>query len=257
MGKQEKISDVSQKEILRKKYEAWKVLGVSGYVNFEEEELAKDLIEEIAKNYGFIPSYFATIILTEGLGIWYLDDPTAYSSSPPFHIRNDKIINGFMGAGTDDFGSEFIRYKKYLPTDYNEGYSDSDLRSGAEFRKKTEINEKGEKVVSAIFSNMESMIWACGATLAHRREIFFKAVKDFGYPKPSEDELAYWNYVYYQGEGKARRWLEEAGGLNIFYRNTLNSKGYKITKHKRDANDVALSNLASWRYLQTAKIFSK
>ncbi len=201
----------SYKEVkneLQNRYQAWKVIAVAGYVNDEKEKVAKDIIEKVALHYDFIPSYFATIVLTEGLGITYLDKPENYQTTPPFHIRNDIIVSGFESVGTDDFGSEFNRYKSYLPDDYNEGYSEEDLRNGAEFMKDIRINERNEQVVSAKFSNMESMIWACGATLAHRRDRFLKAVGELGYSKPTEDELAYWIYIYYQGEGQARRWLQ-------------------------------------------------
>jgi len=239
------------------KYEAWKIFAVAGYVNNERERPAKDFIEDVAKEMGFIPSYFATIILTEGLGIVYLDNDKNFHKTPPFQVNVDKQISGFDVAGTDDFGSEFSRYKAYLPDDYNEGTTEADLLGDAEFIKDVRINERKDETVSAKFKNMESMVWACGATLAHRRDMFLRHATELGYPTPSEDELAYWTYIYYQGEGQARRWLQSAGSLDIYARNNGCYPDCNVTASTRDANDVALSNLASWRYLQWANIFTE
>lgn len=256
MGKKEKKKTKFEiKAELKEHYQAWKVLAVAGYVNGENEKLAKDLIEEIALFYDFTPSYFATIILTEGLGWAYLDLNINFESFAPFNVRNDKIVSGFEAAGTDDFGSEYIRYKKYLPSSFNEGFSRADLLNGAEFVKKSEINERGEVTISAEFSNMESMIWAFGATLSHRRDLFKKKYKERGFATPTEDEMAYWTYIYYQGETDAKHMMNTAKSLDIYARNKCYPK-CNVTKGNRTSNDVALSNLASWRYLQTFNIFS-
>ncbi|WP_340199088.1 hypothetical protein [Ascidiimonas sp. W6] len=255
MGKQK--SKLERKEEIRKHYQAWKVIAVAGYVNEERESLAKEIIEKVALENGFIPSYFATIVLTEGLGITYLDLASSYSKTAPYNLRNDIIVEGYQLGGVDDFGYHFKdRYKKYLPKSFNEGFSKSDLKSGAEFMKVYQSNERGESIVTADFNNMESLIWACGATLAHRRDLFLKHVAQLGYSKPSEDQLAYWTYMYYQGEGRAYKSLKN-NGLDIFKINSTLASNRTITKEQRDPNDVALSNLASWRYLQEFKIFSR
>jgi len=257
MGKQvKKKTKLELKSELKEHYQAWKVIGVAGYVNDSREQLAKDLIESIATHYNFIPSYFATIVLTEGLGWAYLGLNSNFEATPPYNVRNDKIVSGYQAAGTDDFGSEYSRYKKYLPASFNEGASRSDLLTGAEFIKKEEINERGKKTISAEFSNMESMIWAFGATLSHRRDLFEKKRKELGFKQPTEDEIAYWTYIYYQGEGDAKRMMNAASSLAIFGRNGC-YPNCKVTARNRTSNDVALSNLASWRYLQTFNIFSK
>ena len=87
--------------------------------------------------------------------------------------------------------------------------------------------------------------------------MFLRHATELGYPTPSEDELAYWTYIYYQGEGQARRWLQSAGSLDIYARNNGCYPDCNVTASTRDANDVALSNLASWRYLQWANIFTE
>ncbi|MEL0650803.1 hypothetical protein V6246_05170 [Algibacter sp. TI.3.09] len=254
MGKQEKTYKEVKLE-LKNKYQAWKVLAVAGYVNGANERLANNIIEEVAKDLGFIPSYFATIILTEGLGINYLENSNNFSKNAPYGVRNDIIVSGYQIAGTDDFGSEFNRYKKYLPNTFNEGKTIADIEGDAEFIQHHTENER-EKTVSAYFKNMESAIWACGATLAHRRDLFLRHAKELGHLTPTEDELAYWTYLYYQGEGRARTALEKAATLDIFARNT-DYGSRVVTLDNREPNDVALSNLASWRYLQWSNTFSE
>ncbi|NER18528.1 hypothetical protein [Spongiivirga citrea] len=255
--KPKKKSKLEIKKDLQDQYGAWKVLAVAGYVNSPEEKLARDLIEDVAKINNFIPSYFATIILTEGLGIDYLDHDYNYRTDSAGNkvIRNDIELSGFDVGGLDDFGSEYPRYKKYLPSWFDQGSNSGDFSTGSEFYSKSETNERNETVLSAQFSNMESVIWACAATLSHRRDLFQKHRKNLGYPAPTEDQLAYWNYIYYQGEGQAKRWLIQVGGLDIFGLNGI-LPAKTVTKKNRNAHDVALSNLASWRYLQTFKIFS-
>lgn len=258
MGKQEKKTYREVKEDLKDRYQAWKVMAIAGYVNGKDELLAKNIIEEVAKNMGFITSYFATIVLTEGLGFSYLDFDYNFTANPR-NVRNDIIVKGYQLGGVDDFGFHYEdRYKKYLPDSFNEGFSTNDLKNnGAEFIKIYQKNEKSEDIVTADFSNMESLIWACGATLAHRRDLFLKESRALGYLPPSEDELAYWTYMYYQGEGRAYKALLNNKGLDIFGISSRNAPGRTVTKGTRNPNDVALSNLASWRYLQWANIFSE
>lgn len=256
MGKQK--TKLELKAAYKEQYQAWKVIAVAGYVNEKKESLAKEIIEKVALERGFIPSYFATIVLTEGLGITYLDLASSYSMTPPFHLRNDITVAGYQLGGVDDFGFHFEdRYKKYLPKDFNEGNTRADLKKDSEFIKVYQENERGESIITADFNNMESLIWACGATLAHRRDLFLKHATQLGYATPSEDEQAYWTYMYYQGEGRAYSKLKNNGGLDIFKINSQSSVNRKITKDQRMPNDVALSNLASWRYLQEFKIFSR
>lgn len=90
-------------------------------------------------------------------------------------------------------------------------------------------------------------MWAFGATLAHRKDLFINQGKNLVYGTPSEDQLAYWIYVYYQGEGNAKRWLKS-------------NESYDITKNKTERGQVhtlATERVATWRYVQTKNIFSK
>jgi len=172
-------------------------------------------------------------------------------------LITERHMNGFMLAGTDDFGSEYSRYQKYLPSDFNVGSSEAELDTGAEFAVITEENEWGKETLSAKFNNLESMIYGFGATLSHRRDLFKQHAKELGHTQISEDELAYWTYMYYQGEGRARRVLSAAKSLDIYGRNGCWPDDCNVTAENRDPNDVSLSNLASWRYLQTFNLFSE
>ncbi len=244
MGKQVKKSYKEIKEELRKKYDARKVYGWSGYVDDPNEKAVLDLMEKISKDLGLIPSYFNTIAVGEGLNL-FID--SNYDVKPPNNVIINKPLNGFDVLGTDDFGSEFPRYKKYLPSTFNEGSSMADFKSGAEFYQKEETNELGNKTITGVFKDLESALWAFGATLAHRKDLFVNYGKSLGYGKPTEDEQAYWNYVYYQGEGNAKRWLKS-------------NKGYDIKTNKTERGQVhtlATERLATWRYVQTKKIFSE
>ncbi|MDH7446805.1 hypothetical protein [Aquimarina sp. 2201CG14-23] len=244
MGKQPKKTVTEIKEDLRKKYDARKVYGWSGYVDDPSEAAILTLMEDISADLGIIPSYFNTIAVGEGLNL-FVDDN--YDPKPPHHVIIDQPLSGFNVLGTDDFGSEFPRYKKYLPKTYNEGKTKADFKTGAEFIQEVRTNELGKKTISGIFKDLESALWAFGATLAHRQNLFLSHASSFAYGTPTEDQQAYWTYVYYQGEGNAKRWLKA-------------NKGFDITTNKSSRGQVhilATERLATWRYVQTKKIFSK
>ncbi|WP_103070929.1 hypothetical protein [Aquimarina sediminis] len=245
MGKQkEKKTAKEIKQELKDKYGARKVYGWSGYVDDPEEAAILTLMEDISTELGIIPSYFNTIAVGEGLNLFVESN---YDPAPPHNVIIDQQLSGFDVLGTDDFGSEFFRYKKYLPKTYNEGATLADLSTGAEFVQESRINELGKTTISGTFKDLESALWAFGATLAHRKDRFLKAAKDFGYGTPTEDQLAYWTYVYYQGEGNARRWLKSNKGLDI----TTNKS------ERGQVNILATERVATWRYVQTKGIFSE
>lgn len=244
MGKQPKKTVAQIKEELRDKYDARKVYGWSGYVDEPKEVIVLSIMEKISKDLGIIPSYFNTIAVGEGLNL-FIDNH--YDPNPPYNVVIDQPLSGFDVLGTDDFGSEFNRYKKYLPNTFNEGKTRADFKTGAEFIQETRINELNRETISGVFEDLESALWAFGATLAHRQNLFLSHASSFGYGTPTEDQLAYWTYVYYQGEGNAKRWLKS-------------NKGFDITTKKSERGMVhilATERLATWRYVQTKKIFSK
>ena len=100
---------------------------------------------------------------------------------------------------------------------------------------------------SAIFDGLESAIEGIGAILAHKIELFNKQLKNLGYPKPSDNEKAYWYYAYFQAEGDANRALKA-------------NKGYGFLNHQAatspEVHRLCLERVATWRYLFEFNIFS-
>ena len=245
MGKKAKKTIKEIKDELKLRYKARKVFGWSGYADDPKEKPLADLIERIAKERNFIPSYLYTIAIGEGLGFNYVDILSNYSPDPADPkeklLRTDKPINGFQALGVDDFSDDFPRVKKYLPSDYNEG---------DEFTKKTiRRKEWGKTIVnSAEFKDLESALYGFAAILAHRRDLFLKHAKEFKYVSITEDQQAYWTYIYFQGEGRGRQYLK--ANLSADY-------GKAAVSSMKEVKQKSLERLATWRYVQTKKIFSK
>jgi hypothetical protein len=68
------------------------------------------------------------------------------------------------------------------------------------------VNEKGRTVHSAEFPDLEHGLRGMAAMIKRRRRLFLEDAKNLGYGAPTEEELVYWTYVYYNpGEfgGKA------------------------------------------------------
>ncbi len=256
MGKQVKNITPS-KEAFKSKYGADKVYQWSGYLDEPREANVVALIEKIAAKQNLIPSYFATIAIGEGLGL-YIDNNYHFVNKKKTKtgkiIKIEKVktnvkIDGFEYLGTDDFGSDFIRYKKYLPKDYNKGKTTADFKNKlqAEFITVSRINELNKETTSALFKNLESALWAFGATLKHRLERCKLKGKNLGYSNPTEDQLAYWTYVFFQGEGNATRWL--TNNKSFKYKSNASARG--------EVNRLALNRLATWRFLQSYNLFTK
>jgi len=243
MGKQKKtIAQV--KNELAKQYNVPKVYGWSGYADDEKEKPLNDLIEKIAKEQNFIPSYLYTIAVGEGLGDVYVSPEYNYNKDPKTNklsLKIDQEIRGFSVLGVDDFSDDFPRVKKYLPSDYNEG---DEFVSQFESRK----GEWGRQGVnSAIFKNLESALLGYSAVLAHRRDLFKAHAKELAYSTPTEDQLAYWTYCYYQGEGRAKKYLKSNKSLDFTLPAPAEMKGVKLK---------ALERVATWRYVQFRNVFS-
>ncbi|PKV50742.1 hypothetical protein ATE84_2808 [Aquimarina sp. MAR_2010_214] len=241
MGKQEK-----KKSKLQRKKELGKQYGVymnayGGYADEEKERPLVDIIEKVALHVGMIPSYLHTIIMGEGLGYLYIDLDTNYKKGK---LVTDNTISGFQHLGLDFFSSprELPRFKKYLPTGYNEG---DEYTAVMENR-----NERYgvEQVPSANFKDLESAIYGFAAVIKHRQELFVKHYKQYGYTNPDEDQIAYWTYYYYQAEGDARRALQSRGEFDIFKDKATS----RLAIHVK-----ALERVAAWRYVQHYDIFSQ
>lgn len=235
------------REDFRSKYNAKRVYEWSGYANEPKEKPLVTLIEQVAKEQNFIPSYLYTIAIGEGLGWTYVDLDTNFSNisldptKEQLLLKTDITIDGFNSLGVDDFSDDFPRVKKYLPKDYNRG----DEYNTAKIKR----NEWGKKEVnSATFKNLKSALQGYSAILAHRRDLFKKHAKELAYGKFTEDQQAFWTYCYFQGEGRAKSYL-------------INNKSFDYTKNAvssmKAVKQKALERLATWRYIQTKNIFSK
>ena len=230
-----------QRERLKKEYGARKVFRWLGYGDEEREKPLIDIIVRIAKNLNVKPSFLYTYAIGEGLGSEYLDKSSSYDKITGL-LDTDQPMSGLGDFGVDDFSDDFSRITKYLPSDYNEG---DEFRKVEGFRP----NDYGRKKVNtAIFYDLESGFEGFAAILLHRRDLFLKHSKELGYSTPNEDELAFWTYCYFQGEGRAKRYLIHNNGLDYSKPATID-----MTEVKQ----LSLERLASWRYVQLNNLFNE
>ncbi|MBC9795071.1 hypothetical protein [Sinomicrobium weinanense] len=230
---------------LREKYGVDKVYEWAGYADEPREKPLVDAVEHVAKELNFAPSYLYTIAIGEGLGVTYADILANYKDDV---LKTDVSIDGYQSLGVDDFSSDFPRVKKYLPEDYNEG---------DEYTSKQIVRNEwgGETVVnSATFDGLKNALYGFGAILLHRRDRFLEHKREFKYGIPTEDQSAFWTYVYFQGEGTGRKYLENNGDMDYTSAppsNVARIGGPDGIRYK------ALERLATWRYMKTKKIFSE
>lgn len=249
MGKQRKEII---KAALEKEYNVKKVYDWAGYADESREKPLVDIIELVSKELGFMPSYFYTIAIGEGLGHTYMDldfnYETDYKNKTGEKILTNLPIDGFNTLGVDNFSSDFPEVKKYLPKDYNEG---------DEFKTvKVARNEWGGKttVNSAVFNGLKNALYGFGAILCQRRDQFNTDRKKLKYGIPTEDQSAFWTYVYFQGQGTGIKYLTANGSLD--FKKNPPTKVARIN----GGNGVrykALERLATWRYMITKGIFTK
>jgi hypothetical protein len=122
-------------------------------------------------------------------------------------VRTDKPISGFVALGLDDFMTEMNAPReplsKFLPAGY-------DPKKAQEVR---HINEKGREVRSAEFADLKTALQALLAMLKRRRTLFEQDAKAAGYATPTEEELVYWTYVYFNfGEFGGKQQLQKFKG---------------------------------------------
>lgn len=224
---------------LKKDYGVNKVYRWGGYADDKREKKLVKIIEDSAKFTGLSPSFLYTIAVGEGLGLWV---NRKYDAVVPYEVRIQDSINGFDYLGVDHFDADFNRTKKYLPKNYN---------LGDEYTSSTHINEHGNAVQSGNFKNLKAGIQALAASIALRKNIFLSHCKSLNYIKnhgnPNVDQIAFWVYVYFQGEGRAKKYLESNGSYD--YSKVAPSNMAQIRK-------LALERVAAWKYIQSKKIFS-
>lgn len=224
---------------LKKDYGVNKVYRWSGYANDKREKKVVNIVEDAAKFAGLSPSFLYTIAIGEGLGLWVA---RKYDAVVPYEVRVQDSIDGFSYLGVDHFDADFNRTKKYLPKNFN---------IGDEYTATSNINEHGNTVQSGNFKNLKSGIQGLAATIALRKNVFLSHCKSLGYiktdGKPNADQIAFWIYVYFQGEGRAKKYLESNGGYD--YSKAAPSNMAQIRK-------LALERVAAWKYVQSKKIFT-
>ena len=224
---------------LKKDYGITKVYRWSGYANDPREKNVVKIMEDAAKFTGMIPSFLYTIAIGEGLGLWIKDK---YDPVTPHNVRVQDSINGFNNLGVDHFYADFARTKKFLPNDYN---------VGDEFSLSVNMNEQSNTVQSAEFKDLKSGVQALAATLALRKTTFLNHCTTLNYIKklgnPSSDQIHFWIYVYFQGEGRAKKYLTANAGYD--FSTTPPANMTQIRK-------LALERVAAWKYVQSKKLFS-
>jgi hypothetical protein len=141
----------------------------------------------------------------EGLVQYVRDDIRLNEQDEPTQaqlagVKTDKSISGFGFLGLDDIVTELSSKRhpltEFLPADFDRSKA-TDLPA---------INEKGRRVQSMQFPNLLMALQGMVAVLKRRRKLFLEDAKDNGYATPTEDEIVYWTYVYFNtGEfnGKA------------------------------------------------------
>ena len=221
------------------------VLEWSGYIDDYREKNVLKVIENVCiLRTELIPSLLCTIALGEGLNLWIVRN---YSSVEPYNVDITKEIDGYVYLGVDYFIMEYDRYKIYLPHDY---------RKDIDYTIVEVPNEHGVLLKTPIFKNLRLGIYALAAMLTQRLNKFLNDAKEFKYGSPNEDQLFFWLYVYFQGEGRAKAYLQKNGDLN-FMKNIKNVKVGNIIYDMREVRKLSLQRLATWRYLRTKDLLSK
>lgn len=122
-------------------------------------------------------------------------------------VRTDRSVSGFTALGLDDFMTDMAAKREPLTGHLPPGYDPS---------KATEIrrtNEQGREVRSARFDDLKTALQAMSAMLKRRRTLFKQDAKANGYATPTEEELVYWTYLYYNaGEFGGKAQLEKYKG---------------------------------------------
>jgi hypothetical protein len=115
-------------------------------------------------------------------------------------VSTSQPIDGFDYLGLDDYGTETKKVTGFLPSDFDD----------SKVKKIKKTNEKGRVVTSGEFPNIRMALQALAAMLKRRRNVFQENAKAMGYATPSQDELIYWTYVYFNsGEFAGKEQLKK------------------------------------------------
>ncbi|WP_242040958.1 DUF4157 domain-containing protein [Leptolyngbya sp. FACHB-261] len=161
-------------------------------------ELPADQLYAYAQKEGLVD------YVRDEIGLDRTDTPSATQLQG---VRTDQSISGFDYLGLDDYETELSNKRAPLTTFLPPSFDRSKVRP------LTEINEKGRAVKSGDFPNLTMAIQALAAMMKRRRKLFQDDAKIRGYTAPTQDELVYWTYVYFNvGEFGAQQQLEQHKG---------------------------------------------
>ncbi|MEV0381204.1 hypothetical protein [Nonomuraea sp. NPDC050643] len=152
-------------------------------------------------------------------------------------VRITSPISGYVYLGTDDFFTDLTAAKqpasRFLPPGY-------DLKRVVLDRR---VNEKGREVQSARFPDLTMGLQGLAALVRRHRALFLADVKTYGYAAPTQAELVYWTYVYFNA-GEFNGQLKKYAGAR--------RPGDWIARGEYP-NSIRL--LESWRMINAMRIF--
>ncbi|SEH01392.1 hypothetical protein SAMN05444920_12096 [Nonomuraea solani] len=152
-------------------------------------------------------------------------------------VRTTSTISGYVYLGTDDFFTDLTAAKKPASSFLPPGF---DLKKVALDRR---TNEKGREVQSARFPNLRMGLQGLAALVRRHRALFLADVKTYGYAAPTQAELVYWTYVYFNA-GEFNGQLKKYAGARRL--------GDWIARGEYP-NSIRV--LESWRMINSMKIF--
>lgn len=150
---------------------------IFGYLDdFREAPIIRALVNG-CNAAGVSLNFCTSVAFNEGLNI-YIDKN--------FYENQNAPVSGFVYLGLDNFGSEAAGLKKggYLRQDFEE------------FKVTDAVNEKGQRVKSSDFPNIDAALEALGARLKYTQDLVLRDAAKYGY-KLNSDQLDYWTYVYW------------------------------------------------------------
>lgn len=147
-------------------------------------------------------------------------------------IRIDRPVSGFNALGLDTFFTELNYTTQPLRSFFPPGFLETQLTEVSR------VNEFGTSVRSANAPNLRIGLQALLSMLSRRRALFLEDARNLGYPQPTNEEIVYWTYVYYNtGPGNRSNPASSGDG------------GYQTLYRHRPANPVAAerrSSLSDW-----------
>jgi len=157
--------------------------------------------------------------------------------------EHSEAVEGFVYLGTDYFSGEYSKYKKYLPSDFNRG---------DEFVEDIQRNEKLQEVKSAKFKNLRTGLTAFAAVYKSHRQAAIDYGTELGYGKPTDEQLHFWSYYFFQIPNGAKSVLKNNGSWDFSH-----LKFNKLLPHPAGIASKCYKRLATWQYVKLKGVFSK